>query len=127
MILGLGIDIVEISRIRDMYQRHGNSFLRRVYSKNELSYCLGKKDPAPHLAGRFAAKEAFIKAVPLIRSRRFSLNEIEIVSDNAIKKPDINLLGKTKVAYMDSEEGAIHVSISHSKDYAVAQVIIAAE
>lgn len=125
MIVGTGIDIIEISRIRRMHHKYGDSFLKRVFSKNELSYCLDKKDPAPHLAGRFAAKEAFIKAVPLIRSRRFSLNEIEIISDDVLKKPRIKLLGKTKIAYLETDEGTILVSISHGKDYAVAQVIIA--
>lgn len=125
MIQGIGIDIIEISRIQDVYRMYGDSFLDRVYSKNEISYCFGKKDPFPHLAGRFAAKEAFIKAVPLIRTKKFHLKDIEIMTDPRLKKPDITLYGITKEAFSGMDDSRILVSISHSKTHAVAQVIIA--
>jgi len=124
LIQGIGIDIIEISRIQDVYRMYGDSFLDRVYSKNEISYCFGKKDPFPHLAGRFAAKEAFIKAVPLIRTKKFHLKDIEIMTDPRLRKPEITLLGKTNDAYLKTDEGTILLSISHSKTHAIAQVII---
>lgn len=63
MIVGIGTDIVEISRIKNAVAKWGERFLRKIFTENEISYCYKKKDPFPHLAVRFAAKEAVIKAL----------------------------------------------------------------
>ena len=62
-VLGIGIDLIEIDRIRQAWQRHGERFLNRIFTDRELDYCLTKKDPAPSLAARWAAKEAVAKAL----------------------------------------------------------------
>ena len=62
MILGTGVDIIEVDRIRGSYERFGERFVRRILSDSELGYCLAHRDPAPFLAARFAAKEAISKA-----------------------------------------------------------------
>ena len=61
-VIGAGTDIVDVARIRDAYERHQERFLRRIFTEAEQSYCFGMKDPFPHLAARFAAKEAISKA-----------------------------------------------------------------
>ena len=67
MVIGIGIDIIEIERIKNSIERFGNSFLNKIYTQNELDYCLAKNNKYQHLAARFAAKEAIYKALsPLI-------------------------------------------------------------
>src|SRR5690348_8213344 len=78
MILGTGIDIVEVSRIRHSYERFGDRFLNRILLADEIAYCLSHKNPAPHLAARFAAKEAISKAFGTGIGRHLSWHDIEI-------------------------------------------------
>lgn len=112
MIKGIGIDIVEIKRVRKLIKQYSNRFLDRTFTKNEIQYCQNKPNPAQHYAGRFAAKEALIKAYgkPLV------LKEIEID-----KGPRIRLAGSANKTLKNHK---IFLSISHDHEYAVAQVIL---
>ena len=105
----IGIDIVDVSRIEALEQRHGEHFLRRVFTDWEIAYAQRKRRSSETLAGRFAAKEAFMKAF----GRRLPWKEIEVLSGER-GKPIIRYKG-------ERYEG---VSISHEKAYAVAAVSI---
>ncbi|MCG8345735.1 MAG: holo-ACP synthase [Chlorobiales bacterium] len=115
----VGVDIVDIRRIRRSYERYGEKFLRRVLTEHEISYCKTKKDMMPSVAARFAAKEAVSKAIGSGMSRGFSWKSVEVVND---KK------GKPLLKVLDSQFGIadeqIRVSLSHSGDYAVAFVLL---
>lgn len=112
MIKGIGIDIVEIKRVEKLINHYGDKFLGRTFTKKEIQYCKDKPNPAQHYAGRFAVKEAIIKAF----GRPLTLKEIEIE-----KGPRIKLTGKAKKALRDK---VILLSISHDHEYAVAQVVL---
>ena len=117
MILGLGTDIIEISRIKKAIERTP-TFLQKVYTEKEIEYISKKKNPYPSYAGRFAAKEAIAKAFGT-GVRDFSLVDIEILN-NELGKPVVYLFGKLKHKY----SGKLNLSISHSKEYATATAIL---
>src|SRR6187549_1245148 len=77
-ILGLGFDATDIPRVRDVFARHGDRFLRRVFTDGEIAYCMRQRDPVPSLAGRFAAKEAAMKALGTGHSRGVLWKDIEV-------------------------------------------------
>ena len=118
MICGVGTDIVEISRIREAAEKWGDSFLKRVFNSEELTYCYSKNDPAMHLAARFAAKEACIKAVSAFMTGHLAMRDIG-VSNEESGKPLITI-NKSGVIPNDIK---LHLSISHERNYAVASVI----
>ncbi|OIJ15104.1 holo-ACP synthase [Anaerobacillus alkalilacustris] len=115
MIIGTGIDIVELKRIEDTLHRHPNFIKRILTEKEEQNFQkLIEKRKIEFLAGRFAAKEAFSKAIGTGIGRNLSWKDVEIL-------PAIN--GKPTIV-SEKTNGKIHLSISHSKEYAVANVII---
>jgi holo-[acyl-carrier protein] synthase len=113
----VGVDIVEIARLEKAIARHGEAFLRRVYTDSELKLYRKK---LPSLAARFAAKEAVVKALGK-PDKAISLKEIEILS-NPGGQPVVNLYGKTQQQAQGMGMGKLAVTISHSKEYAVAFV-----
>lgn len=119
-----GVDIVEISKLGKVMQKNG-SFLEDVFTEREREYCLSHKNHLVHLAGRFAAKEACMKALGtgLTGSAGHSLQDIEIVNHPS-GRPELSLTGW--VARLGRKKHIIQktVSISHSGDYAVAFVIM---
>ena len=126
MILAVGIDIIEVKRIMSLKNAYGEKFLNRVFSKGELNYCLSKKNTqsaAQSLAARFAAKEAFVKALGTGVSMGVSFKDIEVISSSS-GKPEILLHGKSKELAKNKKIKSIHLSISHSREYAVANVIL---
>lgn len=112
----IGIDIIEISRVGQAIARWGENFLRRVYTRRELELYRRR---LPSLAVRFAAKEAVIKA--LGKPASVSLREIEILSDPT-GKPVVNLYGRTKNQAQALGLKSFAISLSHSRDYAIALV-----
>lgn len=113
MILGTGIDVIEIARIQKAVERWGDDFLLHVFNEEEIVYCRERKNPYQHYAVRFAAKEAVFKAVG---DKKMVWKDLTITND-----PD----GKPVCAY--SARGfsnKILISLSHSKDYAVASAIV---
>lgn len=110
-IAGVGIDIERIDRFRDIEYSKNKEFYEKIFTKKEIEHCLEKKDPYPRFTSRFTAKEAFIKASD---SSINDLKDIEILTED--NKPII----KTSLI----SDKTIHLSLSHSKDMAIAIVII---
>src|SRR6478609_10057229 len=78
-IIGLGFDATDIPRVREVFARYGDRFLRRVFTDAEIAYCMRQRDPVPSLAGRFASKEAAMKALGTGHSRGVLWRDIEVV------------------------------------------------
>ncbi|MXY22230.1 MAG: holo-[acyl-carrier-protein] synthase [Dehalococcoidia bacterium] len=113
-----GVDIIEISRVRHVYERYGDRFLRRIYTEREAAYCRGR---APQLASRFAAKEATMKALGTgVRGVRW--RDIEVVRRRG-QAPRIELHGTARVRADRLGLSDIALSLSHSKEFAVASVV----
>jgi holo-[acyl-carrier protein] synthase len=121
---GIGVDLVEIKRIRKAAERFGDHFLRRVFTPAELAYAEAKTNPYPHLAARFASKEAFIKSLYPLPITGVRLNEIELAAHDGRNKPDLVFYGQTSEVVDKAGIGAIHVSVSHDHTQAVATVIL---
>ena len=125
-IFGIGTDIVNIKRIEHSLEKHGSSFKNRIFSKKEISYCEKKKNASAFYAKRFAAKEAFSKALGTGIRKGIYLKNIEIFND-AYGKPSIMLKGnlanylKKKIK---SKKYDIHLSLSDDEPWAQATVII---
>jgi len=122
MIAGLGIDIVEVERIEEKIQKD-NGFRELVFSENEIAYCESKTNKFEHYAARFAAKEAFFKALGTGWLNGTAFNEVEIIN-NEIGKPEIVLLDKTGATISSMNFSNILVSLTHIKKMASAVVII---
>ena len=121
MILGTGVDIVQIARIEASLKRFGDSFLERIFTPEEVAYCKKRKNPAPSIAARFAAKEALVKSLP--EGESIALREIEVATSGS-GKPSI-MPGKALETIMENVGArAIHLSLSHERDYAIALVIL---
>ncbi|MDI6703835.1 MAG: holo-ACP synthase [bacterium] len=125
MIYGLGIDLVEINRMRETIERFGERFLERVFTKNEIGYCQTHKDKYEHLAARFAAKEALLKAIS-VGWPKVSFRDVEVVNTRS-GSPKIGVYGRAKDLLDKLNLQNISLTISHTKDYATAVVIIEVE
>lgn len=121
-IVSHGVDLVHCPRIARIWQDHGERFLTRIYTGQERAYCLDCKDPVIRLAGRFAAKEAVMKALGTGWRGGVEWTDIETLPD-PLGKPLVTLCGKT--AEMAQTLGVAHVliSISHSGEYAMASAL----
>jgi holo-[acyl-carrier protein] synthase len=122
-ISGLGTDVVRISRFRRILEEHKQGVLDRLFHGREQAYALAKKDPAPHLAVRFAAKEAFLKALGTGLADGIRWLDLEIVRDER-GKPDLLLQGRAEELFRAGGHGRLHLSCSHDGDYALATVIL---
>ena len=110
---GIGVDIENIDRFRNLNTINNNSFLNKIFTKNELGYCFSKKNPAQHLAARYAGKEAIIKALTSIGKRNLNYNSVEI-SHNGNKVPIARINNKN---YQNLQ---VYISLSHCKDKSIA-------
>lgn len=117
MIYGIGCDIAEVARIRKASERE--SFLRRVFSESELAAFAKLKDPCESMAGAWAAKEAFSKALHT-GVRGFELTDISVLHDK-LGAPYLELCGSAKMA---AKALKVHISISHTHEYAVAYCVL---
>ncbi len=108
---GVGIDMVEISRLKKAIDRWGDVFLNRVFTKKEIDYSMQKRFPFQHLAARFAAKESIIKA---FGNTPVTFKDIEIVNDK-FGKPSCKI---------NNKKNQIHLSIAHTDKYAIATAVI---
>ncbi len=125
MILGLGIDVVEIDRIRYLLNHYGKRFLDRIYTSHEVTFAFRRSDPAPFLAVSFAAKEASSKALGT-GLRGISWREIEVCHHNS-GKPYLVFYGRAKRRFLALGGVSSHLSLSHEKNQAIAVVIIEGE
>ena len=121
MIVGIGVDIESIDRFSRAIERHGDRFLQRIFTEEEIAYCRRQGRCAQHFAVRFAAKEAVLKAL------RFgpeggSLKEIEVVKGEH-GEPHIKLTGSMRALADERRVSRIHVSLSHADTHCVAQVV----
>jgi len=119
-IQGVGTDIIEIQRISEAIARHGDRFLDRLFTEQEKKYCAQYKDATPRYAGRFAAKEAILKALGTGLQAEVTWKEIEIIND-AQGKPEVHLSARLSKALSVAH---IFLSISHCNDYATATAIV---
>jgi holo-[acyl-carrier protein] synthase len=122
MIIGTGIDIIEVDRIA-MRVGRDSGFKELVFSKDEMNYCDAKASPFEHYAARFAAKEAFLKAVGRGWDSGLQWNEIEVVNEET-GKPTLRVSGMTEKMLSPMGIRIIHVSLSHLKSMATAIVIL---
>ena len=122
MVIGHGIDVVEIPRLARVLRDHGDRFLDRIFTTVEREYCIGKKRELEHLAGRFAAKEAVLKVLGTGWIGRISWQDIE-VTNNAAGQPSIRLTGECERIAAELRIRRIVVSISHTQSWAAASAI----
>lgn len=123
MVLGLGSDLIEISRIEESLQRYGERFLHRVFTDSEIAYCQRKmKHASESFAARFAAKEAVAKALGTGISRGISWHEIEVRREPG-ERPTIFLSGRAAERAAAIGVRRIHVTLTHSRDVAMAIVV----
>jgi holo-[acyl-carrier protein] synthase len=123
MILGMGIDIIEVARIKASYERYGDRFLKRVLLADEIAYCLSHKNSAPFLTGRFAAKEAISKAFGTGISARLGWRDMEI-GRKETGEPFVILHGKGKELLAARGGRRVLISLSHTENYAAATAIL---
>ncbi|MEE9200159.1 MAG: holo-ACP synthase [Candidatus Brocadiales bacterium] len=114
----IGIDLVEVGRIKDIFTRY-ESFLGRVYTPGEMEYSLSKKNKFEHLAARFAVKEAVVKAL----GTGMKWTDIELLNDSS-GRPYLKLYGRAKELADEKGIGTWDVSITHTKDHAIGQVLM---
>lgn len=119
---GIGIDLVEVPRIREMLAKHGQRFKERTFTAGEIAYCDACAEPAMHYAARFAAKEAAAKALGTgLWNEGVSWTDIEVVrAENG--RPSLLLHG---AARLHAGEATCLVSLTHTSEHAMAQVILA--
>jgi holo-[acyl-carrier protein] synthase len=119
-VFGVGIDLVRVSRIREAIERHPERFRKRVFLPSEVEFCESLADKYPSYAARFAAKEAFSKALGTGLGGAVGWQEIEVL-DNERTRPGIRTSGRAAVILGSRR---VHLSISHLDDYATAVVVL---
>src|SRR5215207_3870456 len=122
-IIGLGVDLTDIPRIAQTYAQYGERFLKRVFTEGEIAYCMRRRDPVPHFAGRFAAKEAAMKALGTGHSRGVLWRDIEVVRAPG-EAPQLRFHGGAarRLAYLNANSSLL--TITHSQTLAIAQVML---
>ncbi|OGQ22566.1 MAG: holo-[acyl-carrier-protein] synthase [Deltaproteobacteria bacterium RIFCSPLOWO2_02_FULL_44_10] len=122
MILGIGVDLIDVRRIEGIIFRWQHRFLKRIFTEKEIHHCNNKKNPAQRFATRFAAKHAFAKALFPKGADGIHFQHIEI--DQRDERPSVNLWGKVKERADAFGVKNIHLMVSHDGDYAVANVVL---
>jgi holo-[acyl-carrier protein] synthase len=124
-LVGIGIDVVEVSRIRSSMDEFGVKFLARIFTERERDYCELQKMPEMHYAARFAAKEAISKAFGTGIGKDVSWLDMEIIKKSS-GEPEVQLSGAAELKAKEVKAGQVMVSLTHSKDYAAANAVIIA-
>ena len=123
MILGTGIDIIEVERIRGSHEKFAERFINRILLPAEIEYCLRHKDPAPFLAARFAAKEAISKAFGTGICAKLGWHDMEVAKHDS-GEPYVVLHGKGLDLLRERGGDLVHLSISHTANYAAVMAIL---
>ena len=123
MILGVGIDIIEVARVKASHERFGERFLNRILHADEIAYCLSHKNPAPFLAVRFAAKEAISKAFGTGIGASLGWQDMEIRRKDS-GEPFVVLHGKGKKLFKSRRAKRLLVSLSHTANYAAVTAVL---
>jgi holo-[acyl-carrier protein] synthase len=123
MIFGVGIDLVKIQRMANALKRWGERFQQKAFTPGEIQYCLRKRDPSPSFAARFAAKEAFVKALGIGLRRGVHLKDVE-VQRGPLGKPVLKLHGRAKEFCDQDGITGIFLSLTHDQDFSSAVVVL---
>jgi holo-[acyl-carrier protein] synthase len=123
-VIGTGIDLVENDRMESMLSRWGGKFKDRVFLPSEQAYCEGKAFPCHHYAARFAVKEAVSKAFGTGIGPSLGLLDIEVVRDERSGAPSVQLIGNACVLAREKGVEDVLISLSHTKNYAVAHALL---
>ncbi len=121
-VLGIGTDIVECLRIAQMIERHGELFINRVYTDHEIGYCSSRKAATQHYAGRWAAKEAVLKAMGTGWRRGIRWRDIEVRNDGS-GKPTLAISGGARDVIEELGVQEVLISISHCRSHATAYAL----
>lgn len=119
-IQGIGVDVVDVQRLKKVLEQQGSYFVDKVFTASEIAYCQMKKNPHEHFAARFAAKEAVAKAMRIGWSGAFRWKDVEVVNEPS-GAPKLNLYKEVADALAESET---HLSMSHTENTVVAFVVI---
>jgi holo-[acyl-carrier protein] synthase len=123
MILGIGIDVIEVARIEGSYEKFGERFLDRILHPGEIQYCLSHRAPGPFLAARFAAKEAISKAFGTGIGAQFGWQDAE-VARHPSGEPYVVLHAKGLELMAQRRATSLRISLSHTQTYAAAVAIL---
>lgn len=123
MILGVGIDIIEVARIAASYEKFGERFVNRILLPEEIAYCRSYKNPAPFIAARFAAKEAISKAFGTGIGTHLGWQDMEIRRKES-GEPFVVLHGKGEKLFASRGAKRLLISLSHTQNYAAATAIL---
>ncbi|MBD3344810.1 MAG: holo-[acyl-carrier-protein] synthase [Chitinivibrionales bacterium] len=124
MIKGLGVDIADSNRIAGMLEKYGDHFITKAFTTEEIRYCSTRADPPLHYAGRWAAKEAFYKALPESCQKLSTWKSVEIRAED-FRAPFIRICNdKLNETMKNSEIDRVHLSISHDRNLCIATVIL---
>jgi holo-[acyl-carrier protein] synthase len=123
MIVGIGVDIVDVERVRGLLERYGNRFVERVFTESEERYARKGVNTAERFAGRFAVKEAVMKALGTGKSHGILWRDIETLR-GTFGKPEVKLHGQACNMLINIKSDSIHVSITHDGGKAIAFVIL---
>ena len=123
---GIGIDLVPISRMREIIARWDERFIRRVFTENEIAYCRARRDPVPHFAARFAAKEAALKALGTGLAMGVNWRELEVRRERG-RPPSLVLSGRSHELSRRRGGGRVLVTLTHDGDYAMAQAMFVSD
>lgn len=121
-IIAQGIDLIECGRIEEVWRRHPDRFLARILTPGERAYCERHRHPVPHIAGRFAAKEAVLKVLGTGWRGEIAWTDIEIVNDEA-GQPWVTLGGACRAIAERRGISRVLISITHTSNYAAASAI----
>lgn len=122
MVLGVGVDVVEVERLRKLIARHGRRFLRRVFTAREIAWCGRRAQPEVHYAARFAAKEAVLKALGTGWSEGLAFTQVEVRRARS-GAPSVVLTGAARARARKAGAARFHLSLSHDAGVAVAFVL----
>ncbi len=123
MIYGIGIDLVKVIRVKEALERWGERFQNKVFTPGEVRYCMQKKNPSPNFAARFAAKEAFVKALGIGIRRGVHWRDVE-VQRGPLGRPVLKLNGRAvEICQKERIEG-LFLSLTHDGDYSGAVVVL---
>lgn len=123
MILGVGIDIIEVARIASSYEKFGERFVNRILLPDEIAYCRSHKHPAPFIAARFAAKEAISKAFGTGIGGSLGWQDMEIRRKQS-GEPFVVLYGKGEQLFASRDAQRLLISLSHTANHAAATAIL---
>jgi holo-[acyl-carrier protein] synthase len=123
LILGTGIDIIEVERIETAFKKFGERFVQRILCPAEIAYCLSHKSPGPFLAARFAGKEAISKAFGTGIGAQLAWQDMEICRKES-GEPYVTLHGKGQTLLAERGGRIVHISLSHTEKHATAVAIL---